>query len=51
MSSRTKNNTKASIPCHLRSPNIHAGYLLNEPFLQLHYALLMTEQLLFNRST
>jgi hypothetical protein len=43
MSSHTKNNTRASILCHLRSPNIRAGYLLNDdhfpygPFLLLYY--------------
>ena len=39
MPSRTNNSTKVSIPRHLSSPNIRAGYLLNdsqfpfEPFL------------------
>jgi hypothetical protein len=44
-------NTKVSIPRHLKSPNIRAGYLLNvdqlpfHPFLLLYYALLRTEYL------
>ena len=51
MSSCAKNNTRASILLHLRSPNIRVGYLLNddhfpyEPFLLLYYILLMTASL------
>lgn len=55
MSLHTKNNTKDSIPRHLRSPNIRAADLLNvdqfpfHPFLLLYYGQVNSLCNLFRR--